>query len=98
MRHEQSAATSNQATGCSPLLGPETHVVASVSPRKGAVGVQVKRIIRKRIRRVGNGIDLAADVNADVQVNVGSRRSTSAPASRPPSAGAPSKRPGKENR
>jgi hypothetical protein len=59
--------------------------------------VQVKRIIAKRIRRVGNGIDLAADVNADIQVNVASRRSPGAPASRPLHRDdAPSKRNGKE--
>jgi hypothetical protein len=32
--------------------------------------VQVRRLISKRIRHVGNGIDLVADVNADVSVNV----------------------------
>jgi hypothetical protein len=32
--------------------------------------VQVKRLIRKRIRKAGSGIDLAADVNAVVSVNV----------------------------
>jgi hypothetical protein len=36
--------------------------------------VQVKRVISKRIRRTGPGIDLVADVNADVSVNVAEGR------------------------
>jgi hypothetical protein len=35
--------------------------------------VQVKRLIRKRIRRAGSGIDLVADVNAVMSVNVNER-------------------------
>jgi hypothetical protein len=59
--------------------------------------VQVKRSISKRIRRVGNGIDLAADVNADIQVNVGSDRSDRTASTPPPSArDAAAKRKGKE--
>lgn len=36
--------------------------------------MQVKRLIRKRIRQVGSGIDLVADVNANVSVNVNDDR------------------------
>jgi hypothetical protein len=36
--------------------------------------VQVKRLIRRRIRKSGSGIDLAADVNAVVSVNVNEHR------------------------
>jgi hypothetical protein len=32
--------------------------------------VKVKRLIRERIRRSGPGINLVADVNADISVNV----------------------------
>jgi len=35
--------------------------------------VQVARRIRKRIRRVAEGVDLAADVNATVAVNASDR-------------------------
>ena len=52
--------------------------------------MQVKRLIKRRIRKAGSGIDLAADVNAVVSVNVNetgattfsttSRESTSPPA------------------
>jgi hypothetical protein len=46
--------------------------------------VQVRRRISKRIRRTSEGINLAADINADVSVNsseVGPRR-TPRPSSR----------------
>jgi hypothetical protein len=35
--------------------------------------VQVKRLITRRIRKAGSGIDLVADVNAVVSVNVNER-------------------------
>jgi hypothetical protein len=61
--------------------------------------VQVRRLISKRIRRVGNGVDLVADLNADVSVNVrsspGTRAAAPTPKSRP---GADPKRKGKETR
>jgi hypothetical protein len=41
------------------------------------VAVRVKRVISKRIRRTANGIDLVADVNADLAVNVTGRRDAS---------------------
>jgi hypothetical protein len=43
--------------------------------------VQVKRLISKRVRKNAHGINLAADVNADISVNIAdgrSSRSTSA--------------------
>jgi hypothetical protein len=46
--------------------------------------VQVKRLITKRIRRSAPGIDVVADVNADVSVNVNARRSTRIPPPQPP--------------
>jgi hypothetical protein len=50
--------------------------------------VQVKRLISRRIRKAGSGIDLVADVNAVVSVNVNEHRqadsetSTTSPASK----------------
>jgi len=49
--------------------------------------VQVRRTITKRIRRVGNGVDLVADVKADVSVNIKSDRSTRTVPTRPSSRG-----------
>jgi hypothetical protein len=44
---------------------------AATSPWKEAGdAVQVKRLIRRRIRKAGSGIDLVADVNAVVALNV----------------------------
>jgi hypothetical protein len=34
----------------------------------------MRRVIRRRIRRKENGLDLAVDLNADVAVNVGRSR------------------------
>jgi hypothetical protein len=31
----------------------------------------MRRSIRKRIRRVGDGVDLMADINAEIAINVG---------------------------
>jgi hypothetical protein len=44
--------------------------------------VQVKRLIRKRIRTSGSAIDLAADVNAVVSVNVNERDATTSSTTR----------------
>jgi hypothetical protein len=44
--------------------------------------VQVKRLIRKRIRKAGSGIDLAADVDAVVSVNVNEHRPAAPPRTR----------------
>jgi hypothetical protein len=30
----------------------------------------MRRVIRQRIRRTGNGVDLVADINADIAINV----------------------------
>jgi hypothetical protein len=46
--------------------------------------VQVKRLITKRIRRSAPGINLVADVNADVSVNVNESRSTRTTRPQPP--------------
>jgi hypothetical protein len=48
----------------------------------GRSAVQVKRLIRKRIRTSGSGIDLAADVNAVVNVNVNERGTTTSSTTR----------------
>jgi hypothetical protein len=57
-----------------PTLKTEDRDVAT----EGAgTAVQVKRLIRKRIRKAGSGIDLVADVNASVSVNVNENRQTS---------------------
>jgi hypothetical protein len=44
--------------------------------------VQVKRLIRRHIRKSGSGIDLAADVNAVVSVNVNERGATTSSTTR----------------
>jgi len=36
--------------------------------------VQVRRRIEKRVRRVAEAVEMAADVNADVAINVRERR------------------------
>jgi hypothetical protein len=48
--------------------------------------VQVKRLIRKHIRKTGSGIDLAADLNAVVSVNVNEhgQTTTSKTSTQPP--------------
>jgi hypothetical protein len=58
--------------------------------------VQVRRRISKRIRRTADGINLAADINADVSVNASEAGQHRAP--KPPSGSdaGPRKR-GKEN-
>jgi hypothetical protein len=43
---------------------------------------QVVRVIRKRIRKKGDGIDIAADVNAVIAVNDGGGRSRTSVSSR----------------
>jgi hypothetical protein len=54
-----------------------------VSPGKEAGNaVQVKRLIRRRIRKSGSGIDLAADVNAVVSVNVNEHGTTTSSTTR----------------
>jgi hypothetical protein len=54
-----------------------------VSPGKEAGNaVQVKRLIRRHIRKSGSGIDLAADVNAVVSVNVNEGRTTTSSTTR----------------
>jgi hypothetical protein len=66
--------------------------------------VQLQRLIRRRIRKSEAGIDLAADVNGVVSVNVNERGTTTASTTRAASY-SPSARPsdgsdhsGKENR
>jgi hypothetical protein len=51
--------------------------------------VQVKRLIRRHIRRAGSGIDLAADVNAVLSVNLNERRqaTSSKTSTKPPPGG-----------
>jgi hypothetical protein len=58
--------------------------------------VQVRRRISKRIRRTAEGINLAADINADVSVNASEagRRRVAKP---PPRSDAEAKEKGKEN-
>jgi hypothetical protein len=58
--------------------------------KEAGKAVQVKRLISERIRRSAHGIDVVADVNADVSVNVTERgqdrpsRSTGTGPPRPP--------------
>jgi hypothetical protein len=35
--------------------------------------MRIKKLIQRRIRRHGNGVDLAGDVNAAIAANVGER-------------------------
>ena len=43
------------------------------------ISAQMRRVIRKRVRRREDGLDLAVDVNADIAINVGrSHQSTAA--------------------
>jgi hypothetical protein len=44
--------------------------------------MQIRKIIQRRIRRSGNGVDLIGDVNAAVSANVGESSSTSHVSSR----------------
>jgi hypothetical protein len=46
--------------------------------------VQVKRLISKRIRRTAPGFNLAADVNAEISVNVAEGSSTRTASTTPP--------------
>ena len=39
--------------------------------------MQVRKVIQRRIRRAGEGIDLVGDVNAAISANVGEKSSTS---------------------
>jgi hypothetical protein len=45
-------------------------------------GVQIRKIIQRRIRRNTNGVDLIEDVNAAISANVGESSSTSHVSSR----------------
>jgi hypothetical protein len=75
------------------------------SRKEAGAKVQVAKRIRKQIRRTGEGIDLAADVNATVAVNASDRgtrtrvRSRQFVDSSAPSGSARSRdvEPGKEN-
>jgi hypothetical protein len=42
----------------------------------GREAVQVKRLISERIRKNARGIDFAADVNAEISVNIAEGRET----------------------
>jgi hypothetical protein len=44
--------------------------------------MQVRKIIQRRIRRSGEGVDLVGDVNAAISANVGEKSSTSHVSSR----------------
>ena len=46
--------------------------------------MSVRRVIRKRIRRHEDGLDLAMDLNADIVVNVGRTPPDSEDDERPP--------------
>jgi hypothetical protein len=73
----------------------ETHLGDRVA-NGGGRDVRLRRRISKRIRRTAEGINLAADINADVSVNsteVGQRRVPKPP----PGSDAERKQRGKEN-
>jgi hypothetical protein len=57
----------------------------------------MRRVIRQRIRRTGEGVDLAADINADIVINVGRStvpmRDATSPVPDPPSASDPDEEP-----
>ena len=44
--------------------------------------MQIRKIIQRRIRRSGEGVDLVGDVNAAISDNVGEKSSTSRVSSR----------------
>jgi hypothetical protein len=44
--------------------------------------MQLRKVIQRRIRRSGEGVDLVGDVNAAISANVGERSSTSHVSSR----------------
>jgi hypothetical protein len=68
-----------------------------VATEGGREAVQVKRLISKRIRRTAPGLNLAADVNAEISVNVAEGRSTrTGPSTPPPRPGARPDERGKE--
>jgi hypothetical protein len=60
--------------------------------------VQFRRRISKRIRRIAEGIDLAADVNADVSVNTSERMQRRRSPGPPAGGDGPPKKRGKETR
>jgi hypothetical protein len=77
-----------------PIIAPEPIRDTASSGRRQET-VQVRRRISKRIRRSTEGINLAADVNADVSINVAERGQRRVPP--PPSkTDAKSKERGKE--
>jgi hypothetical protein len=53
----------------------------------------MRRVIRQRIRRSGEGVDLAADINAEIVINVGRStvplRDADSPAPNPPPSASP---------
>jgi hypothetical protein len=44
--------------------------------------MQIRKLIKRRIRRSGNGVDFVGDVNAAISANVGERSSTNRVSSR----------------
>jgi hypothetical protein len=53
-----------------------------VARQGGREAVQVKRLVSKRIRKAGSGIDLVADLGAAVSVNVNETGTTTTTTSR----------------
>jgi hypothetical protein len=45
-------------------------------------GVQIRKAIQRRIRKSGNGVDIAGDLNAAISANVGERSATTQASSR----------------
>jgi hypothetical protein len=63
----------------------------------------MRRVIKKRIRRSGEGVDIALDLNADVAINVGGaggrdRRTAQAGEPPRPPAGDPGERKGSDQK
>ena len=44
--------------------------------------MQIRKVIQRRIRRSGNGVDMSGDINAAIAANVGERSSTTHVSSR----------------
>jgi hypothetical protein len=92
-----------ETCGSTPLGNETGHRNRRVATEEAKSAVQFQRLIRRRIRKSESGIDLAADVNAVVSVNVNESGTTTASTVRTDSS-SPSDRPrdgsahrGKEN-
>ena len=64
-------------------MGNRGHPKSLLRPGRGEnMLMQIRKVIQRRIRHSGPGVDLVGDVNAAVSANVGERSSTSHVSSR----------------